>query len=518
MDNSKDDYWENWNEKDSNQYDNSYSDSPGKSYKINKVKKKPRSKKRNIFKGVFVLLIAAGLIIAVFFTPLISNLQNLMGGGGIYPEKADFTIKRTINLETTEEINYNIDIPVPIDIPGNNIQTVEDMGWGGDPTSIEKFGQEWKKWSGELQSYDSKEISITYDVKTTTVDWGYSAKNSGKISDISQSLKDRYNHNQWQLDRDRDNDGEDDWMIQPNNTEIKELAQDITSGKDNLYKKARAIYDWLNENIEYVRGDTNLPQHSLMTLHKGKGDCDEQSFLYCSLARSIGMPAWIELGILNDRVLDRWAGHGWIRQQFVTDEGEQGWVNIDPVNHQFFARDAQRVTSWVDDGERETKLLFAWDEIPGSAEDKLVDYLNSKYVESLPDGFRWTNSDITKPQPDTITVRKSGHEATFTYNGEYVELVIDGDEHTKLISQDSSGQMEVFKIDSHLRDYYMFLNYTYTGSPEVTYSDDYTTESMDTEGQVVLGDGKSTPGFESFLIGFSILFALIVYDINRKRK
>ncbi|MFW6176478.1 MAG: transglutaminase-like domain-containing protein [Thermoplasmatota archaeon] len=424
MADSNDDYWENWNNDSKGSHNKSYNDTPTKSYKINKVKKQPKKRKSNIFKGIFALLIAAGLIIAVFFTPIISNLQTLVGGGNVYPEKADFTIKREINIETTGEINYNVDIPVPQNISGNDIQTIESIEWGGNPTSHEKFGQKWMIWSGELKSSESKDIVILYDVKTTTVDWGYSSDNSGKISDISQSLKDRYNHNQWQLDRDRDNDGEDDWMIQPENPKIENLAQDITSGKDNIYEKSKAIYNWINENIEYERGSTSLPKHALMTLREGSGDCDEQTFLYCSLARALGMPAWTELGILNDRVLDTWAGHGWIRQQFVSDEGGGGWVNIDLVNDQFFARDAQRVTSWVDDGQ-----------------------------------------------------------------------------------------------EGHLEDYYLFLNYTYSGNPRVTYNDEYITEDMETEGQVVLGNnGDSIPGFEAVILGLSILFGILIYKKDWRKR
>lgn len=424
MADSNDDYWENWNKDSKGSPNKSYNDTPTKSYKANKVKKQPKKRKSNIFKGILALLIAAGLITAVFFTPFVSNLQNLLGGGNVYPEKADFSIKRTIDLETTGEIDYNIDIPVPIDIPGNDIQTIKNMEWGSNPSSIEKFGQEWMLWNGTLRSTESKKIEIIYDVETTTVNWGYSADNSGKVSDVSQSLKDRYNRNQWQLDQDRDGDGEDDWMIQPESSEIRSLAEEITEGKDNIYTKSRALYDWINDNIEYVRGTTGLPQHTLMTLHNREGDCDEQSFLYCSLARSVDIPSWIELGILNDRVLDRWAGHGWVRQQYVSDENEGGWVNIDLVNDQFFARDAQRVTSWVDDG-----------------------------------------------------------------------------------------------IEGHLEDYYLFLNYTYSGRPRVTYSDDYQTEDMETEGQVVLSDDEeSVPGFEGFILGIAILFALMVYKNDRRKR
>lgn len=520
MDNGKDDYWDDWSEKKEKQ---SVKKSPSKSNNIKKVKKKTTTKKskgkKNIFKGVFVLLVAAGLMIAVFFTPLLSNLQTLMGGCNIYPEKADFTIKRTIDLETNGEIDYNIDLPVPVDIPGNDIQTIQSMEWGGNPEKIEKFGQNWMLWSDTLEAYESKKMIVSYDVKTTTVDWGYSSENSGKISDVSQDYKDRYNHNQWQLEQDRDNDGQDDWMIQPSSPEIQKLAKNIVSREDNLYDKSRALYEWLNNNIDYKRGGSSLPQHSLMTLHNKEGDCDEQSFLYCSLARSIGMPAWVELGILNDRVIDSWQGHGWIRQQFVTDEGEGGWVNIDPVNHQFFARDAQRVTSWVDDGKSETKKVFNWDEVPGSSEQELIDYLNNQDIDKIPVSLKWDDSNIMKPDQNTIRVSKSGHIAVFSYDSDLIHLKIDEDYYTYLLSKNTEDHISINKVTrSHLEDYYLFLNYTYSGNPRVTYSDNYVTENMETEGQVVLGDDGSTPGFVAVILGLSILFAVMVYDVRRKKR
>src|SRR6056297_2847299 len=101
MEKGKDDYWDDWSD---GKNEGSAIKSPSKSNNIKKVKKKTTTRKKrkgksSILKGIFVLLVAAGLIIAVFFTPIMSNLQTLMGGGNIYPEKADFTIKRTITLE-----------------------------------------------------------------------------------------------------------------------------------------------------------------------------------------------------------------------------------------------------------------------------------------------------------------------------------------------------------------------------------------------------------------------------------
>ncbi len=318
-----------------------------------KIPSPGKKKKSHWKKGVGILLVALVLIL-LLFSPLADLLPDLWGGP-VYPEKAEFTISREITLTTNREINYQIDIPVPIDIPGNNIQRINSIDWFGSPNSITKYDQEWMTWNGELSS--SRTMTVNYHVTTETVKWDYTSDDSGLIEDIPQALKDTYNRDQWVVDEDgdgtpddRDRDGRDDVMIEPSNPTIINLAQDITGDKTNLYSKARAIYDWINDNIEYERGSSGLPQHALWTLNEGKGDCDEQSFLFCSLARAVDIPAWVELGVLYDRVIDEWGGHGWVRMEFIKSDGTSGWVNIDTVNHQFFARDATRFTAWVDDG------------------------------------------------------------------------------------------------------------------------------------------------------------------------
>jgi hypothetical protein len=71
--------------------------------------------------------------------------------------------------------------------------------------------------------------------------------------------------------------------------EIKELARDIIGDEKDELKQARAIFDWVRENIRYRRPKTRLG--NLMTLRERKGDCGGMSFLFVSLCRSIGIPA-----------------------------------------------------------------------------------------------------------------------------------------------------------------------------------------------------------------------------------
>jgi len=313
-----------------------------------------KEKGASLIQRVIVLLIAFLILSALFLGPIMDFLYGPWGVGRVYPEEADYTIRRSIKIDNVGDnsLNYTLTLALPYNITENDIQYIDDMSWNIDPEFHRKYGSEWKSWDNEISAHESEEIQIDYSVRTRTISWDYSGEQSGTVADIPEDLKEQYNKNQWQLQRDRNNDDQDDWMIQPEHPEIESLAEEIVEGEDNVYDKSRAIYDWINDNIEYEIGRPGLlPKHAVWVLESGTGDCDEQSFLYASLSRAVGIPTWMELGVLYDRGGQRWGGHGWIRTKFVSENGSGGWVNIDPVNDQFYFRDALRFTTWVDDGE-----------------------------------------------------------------------------------------------------------------------------------------------------------------------
>lgn len=311
------------------------------------VKKKPK-RKPQIKKGVVLILVAC-ILISVSLLSLDDNLPELWGGPW-EPERASFTIERTITIRAERDLNFNLTVPIPEDIPGNDLQYVTSIDWNQDPDTFEKYDQEWKSWTDSL-SGEEREIIITYNVNTSSVRWGYSRKSSGSVDQFNPYLVERYGGNQWQLDQDRNRDGEMDWMIQPEHPEIRSLAEELTQSEVTVYGKAQRIYDWIVRNIDYELGAPGeLPKHAIWTLQDRRGDCDEQAYLYISLARAVGIPAWVELGILYDRPRNVWGGHGWVRLQYVSYDGQSGWVNIDTVNRDFFFRGATRITTYVDDG------------------------------------------------------------------------------------------------------------------------------------------------------------------------
>ena len=76
---------------------------------------------------------------------------------------------------------------------------------------------------------------------------------------------------------------------------IRQLAFaiiDRVRGHKNFSAQVRAIHNWVQSNIQYVKdvNGTETLATPTKTLEFGKGDCDDQSVLLASLLESIGHP------------------------------------------------------------------------------------------------------------------------------------------------------------------------------------------------------------------------------------
>ena len=151
-------------------------------------------------------------------------------------------------------------------------------------------------------------------------------------------------------------------MINPSAPEIRSLAHSLADDKPDVYSKAKAIFDYMVKNFNYSTPEQmnwvkqkygGLPKHAIVTLKDKWGDCDEQSMLYISLLRALGIPARMEMGALYDYQTNEWGGHAWVEVYIPSGNGEGYWYNVDVVNDEFLIRDANRLTTWIDDGNGE---------------------------------------------------------------------------------------------------------------------------------------------------------------------
>ena len=89
-----------------------------------------------------------------------------------------------------------------------------------------------------------------------------------------------------------------------NHPNVRILAQQITRGYNTNLGKARAIYNWIKQNIHYTRDQENLDIYTRpsMLIELGRGDCDDSAMLYSSLAKLAGIPIKLKVITQDQRV------------------------------------------------------------------------------------------------------------------------------------------------------------------------------------------------------------------------
>jgi len=75
--------------------------------------------------------------------------------------------------------------------------------------------------------------------------------------------------------------------------EVSQLAHEIVGKEKNPYFKAKAIYQWCVDNINYVYPPNRGIRYSLP---RKTGDCGEYSLIFTALCRAVGIPARIANG------------------------------------------------------------------------------------------------------------------------------------------------------------------------------------------------------------------------------
>lgn len=131
-----------------------------------------------------------------------------------------------------------------------------------------------------------------------------------------------------------------------------ELAAKVTAGKSSTLDKARAIYEYVFENMQYDKTGTGWGRGDVLyACDAKKGNCTDFHSLFISMARSQGIPARFEIGFplpANKAASDIAGYHCWA--EFL--DPQNGWVPVDiseawknPVKKDYFfgAHDADRI-------------------------------------------------------------------------------------------------------------------------------------------------------------------------------
>lgn len=103
-------------------------------------------------------------------------------------------------------------------------------------------------------------------------------------------------------------------FITPNDPSVQAVAASIINKlgeQDSLDARLREAYNYVTLNIKYVtdKQQYGYPEVWAMpdeTLKRGLGDCEDSSFLLCSILHSLGVPARVVFGEHKGK------GHAWV--------------------------------------------------------------------------------------------------------------------------------------------------------------------------------------------------------------
>ncbi len=301
-----------------------------------------KRKKRIIIKSV---VIAIFLIILYILLPYIQGfIENPPWTEYVsLPKSINFEFERDLNINATG--NYMLNISIPTNSSFQYIFLNDESH--KSKNIIKDYNRTW--WSYSLSG--SSNLRIIYTGKTELKIWDIKSKLD--VDSIPSNLKKEYNHDEYIKDNKLKK-----WIIQPSEFESKHIGEDITKGKGNVVDKLRAIYDYMVKNFRYEGERSGTPKSAVQTWNDGEGDCDELSFVFVSIARSIGIPAWVEYGLLYNG--NELGAHAWIGT-VVPTEKTLYYVNIDITSEVgredygrgFLIRDPYRITEWCEDGNSE---------------------------------------------------------------------------------------------------------------------------------------------------------------------
>jgi transglutaminase-like putative cysteine protease len=114
--------------------------------------------------------------------------------------------------------------------------------------------------------------------------------------------------------------------VQSDSQEIIKQAEAIVEGSLDCFEAAKSINEWVYRNV-IKKPTVSLPS-ALDVLQRREGDCNEHTYLFVALARAVGLPARINVGIVFAEI-DGQPGAFYYHAWPAVFVGQ--WVEMDPT-------------------------------------------------------------------------------------------------------------------------------------------------------------------------------------------
>ena len=128
--------------------------------------------------------------------------------------------------------------------------------------------------------------------------------------------------------------------IESDEKEIIDKSNEITAGLSTDYRKASAIFEFVNTQMVYANDTSNANKGALSALKSMKGVCEEFATLYVALCRAQEIPSRVVAGYKYDASAKTLVDHAWA--EIYLDD--YGWVPVEPTV--IYTVDNKRATYW----------------------------------------------------------------------------------------------------------------------------------------------------------------------------
>jgi transglutaminase-like putative cysteine protease len=305
------------------------------------------AKRRAPIGKMVVALIVVVLLVVILLMPATQNFlrDNVFGVlRPSYAETVDMNYTRTITVSASSGPINKVSVTLPeavnVTMNGLMLQRVDSIISDPAPTKITyQQGIPILTWERlNIPQGSSYVIKITYNERINTTVWTIRSQDAGTVDQFPAELKLRYLGTEWK--------------IMPDDPLVISTANSIAAGKTNVLDIQSALYSWITSNIAYPAqsSTSGAPKSPADTITSRIGDCDDTAVLFCSMARHLGIPSWLQLGMLYDRNTGSVGGHGWIQTYVPLAAGGGQYVTIDCVNSEFLIYKANRMVDYTDNG------------------------------------------------------------------------------------------------------------------------------------------------------------------------
>lgn len=120
-----------------------------------------------------------------------------------------------------------------------------------------------------------------------------------------------------------------DAFVQSEHPEIRGRALRIVGDETDPWRRALLLHDWVFERID-KEPVVSIPS-ALEVLRQRRGDCNEHTVLYAALARSLGIPTRIAIGLVWSDELDGFYYHAWPEVFLHEGAAAATWIRVDPT-------------------------------------------------------------------------------------------------------------------------------------------------------------------------------------------